>query len=127
MSTDEERLAAGWLIVDPAVVLGRKESRMSEMIERVAEAIRKIELSQPGAGGLKGSLHLAGYASREIARAAIEAMREPTEEMVAKVVGLDGVVTSRSAWRAMIDAALGKSEFIGSIDCFGPYDLQNKP
>lgn len=71
---------------------------MSEMVERVAAAIRE---SRP----------LDCYAAYEqAARAAIEAMREPTEAMVgegkaAPTYG-DGVSDIPKVWRAMIDAAL---------------------
>lgn len=46
---------------------------------------------------------------RLAARAAIEAMREPSEAMLAAgdYVALDGDV-SKKMWRAMIDAALGE-------------------
>jgi len=72
---------------------------MSEMVERVARA-------------LSGWLH--GSPSWEscfpMARAAIEAMREPTEAMVwagrADHLTVDGEEWSKPIWQAMIDAAL---------------------
>ncbi len=79
---------------------------MSEMIERVAKA-------QAGARwDLFDDEHK--DAARDLARAAIEAMREPTEEM--KEAGSDfvyeawgdGKTIAREAWQANIDAALGK-------------------
>ena len=73
---------------------------MSEMIERVAAAIRDAE-----------QMHW-----NDMARAAIEAMREPTDEMRAAVEndasiqhGLDDCNQHDipdEAWRLMIDAAL---------------------
>lgn len=65
---------------------------MSEMIERVAWtvawAIDEKDLS-----------------IKDIARAAIEAMRVPTEEMEA-VILVSGGLAAEDVWPAMIDAAL---------------------
>jgi hypothetical protein len=66
---------------------------MSEMIERVARAI-KDEFYRAPTSTWNGC-----------ARAAIEAMRGPTPDMVAAIgfpAGLEGL----RCWRAMIDAAL---------------------
>jgi hypothetical protein len=69
---------------------------MSEMIERVSEAmrLRSIERGHPIHPDME----------RHLAVAAIEAMREPTQEMVytaeAEADSFDCV------WRSMIDAAL---------------------
>ena len=63
------------------------------MIERVAVAI--IEAAEKGARGKP----------REIARAAIEAMREPTEAMIDAA---DPFELPREIWPAMIDAALSE-------------------
>lgn len=84
---------------------------MSEMVVRVAGAIADIDFLLPGAGGLRGKLKLAPAQSLEIARVAIEAMREPTEDMVKYVdghpdhlgYGDDGFDW---IWSTMIDAAL---------------------
>ena len=72
---------------------------MSEMVERVAKAIRvaaaqaaKDELDQDRSIGF-----------RSIATAAIAAMREPTEAMMAVQ---DRVRYLRDMWPEMIDAAL---------------------
>ena len=78
---------------------------MSEMVERVAVAIGKHfhdPKSKPNDAALAALFDLA-------ARAAIEAMREPTDAMVAaaddsQATTYDGSV--RSAWSAAIDAAL---------------------
>jgi hypothetical protein len=83
---------------------------MSEMVERVALAIYVAEI-----GGPEGWNHPRVEAGKERwfakARAAIEAMREPTETMVNE--GADELRAgdrSRSTpphvWRAMIDGAL---------------------
>lgn len=70
---------------------------MSEMVERVARAIWEI-----GASDDISECDAAMYAS-----AAIEAMREPTQEMVdAAIANADGVILP---WDAMIDAALEQS------------------
>ena len=70
--------------------------------ERVARAIA-VELSR---GPLKPHLHLSGRLE-EVARAAIQAMREPTEEMLRASVRVGWVHGGhRAHWEAMIDAAL---------------------
>ncbi len=74
---------------------------MSEIIERVARAIHAAD--EPG------ELADANEAHRrfcyDAARAAIEAMREPTEAML--IEGCHGShVTQEDSWRAMIDEAL---------------------
>ena len=75
---------------------------MTEMIERVARAIlaslAKDGPADPGSGlGLRGVLLDEAYDLEEAARAAIEAMREPTEGMVTNGGGY---------YQSMIDAAL---------------------
>jgi DNA polymerase/3'-5' exonuclease PolX len=69
---------------------------MSEMVERVARA-------------MYGEIDFRGEAYKK-ARAAIEAMREPTEQMstAGELTPFD--CHSDVTWRAMIDAALGVSE-----------------
>jgi hypothetical protein len=72
---------------------------MSEMVERVA-LIMRAACAQPDT-----------WENR--ARAAIEAMREPTEAMIAASNReWDGRMSHRSsgAWRAMIDAALAEPD-----------------
>ncbi|WNV09937.1 hypothetical protein [Tardiphaga sp. 709] len=78
---------------------------MSEMIERVAKAIYDAfatvgDYENPTKEDIKNA-----------ARAAIEAMREPTEAMDAAAYAADGTnmplaITYKEAWQAMIDAAL---------------------
>jgi hypothetical protein len=69
---------------------------MSEMIERVAQA---IDLSHWAVSNPP--------TSRELARAAIEAMREPTEAMQREMDdGGMGRLSQESFWNRMIDAAL---------------------
>ena len=70
---------------------------MTEMIERVARAIAQC-LNEPGQ---------CSYS--DIARAAIEAMREPTEAMIKEGAygsGEDSAGVACGAWKAMIDEAL---------------------
>ena len=75
---------------------------MSEMVERVARAI------------ISSASSYAGYEANSdywdsLARAAIEAMREPTEAMVNAAPDLRGVdFYPTDVWRAMIEAALKK-------------------
>lgn len=77
---------------------------MSEMVERVKAAIAEkfapaVDMRAPYA---KVMIDLA-------ARAAIEAMREPTEEMsVEGCYALLGNPSLNDIWHPMIDAALGK-------------------
>lgn len=77
---------------------------MANMIERVAEAmrLRSIERGFP--------IH--PLIAHHLAATAIEAMREPTEDMIeASNREWDGRMSHRSscAWQAMIDAALAHS------------------
>lgn len=82
---------------------------MSEIIERAAHAMRSDKFKS---GPLSdGETH----DERALARAVLEAIREPTEEM--KVIGAqyiqNGVVPGPedawACWNAMIDAALSQS------------------
>jgi len=80
---------------------------MSEMVERVARALRALPVRDYAqVGGELDELRL-----REAARAAIEAMREPTEGMVKAgentvCIHGDPQCGAAYAWAAMIDAAL---------------------
>jgi hypothetical protein len=54
--------------------------RMSNpAIDHIAEVLRRVKIKLPGAGGLRGELHLAPEMSREIARTAIKALRAASE------------------------------------------------
>jgi hypothetical protein len=74
---------------------------MSDMIERMARAILEVK------GGLNYD-----YADfcRDAARAALAAIREPTDKMIDAVY--DPAVNSRSSvandWRSMVEAELGE-------------------
>lgn len=72
---------------------------MSEMVERVARAVAEFnEFSWE---------HCAQSHWIDLARAAIEAMREPTEEMIRVGVKYDHECAEADGiYRAMIDAAL---------------------
>lgn len=83
--------------------------QMTDVIERVARAI-----AETGNGGDWDSRSFYQEEHKEFhrkrARAAIEAMREPTEAMI-DAVDLPGLagdpeIVIAKAWRAMIDAAL---------------------
>ncbi len=65
------------------------------MIEKVARAIRDASDKT----GMEYDI-----CEIQLARAAIEAMREPTDEMIHKVP--IGYCTAREVWECMIDAAL---------------------
>jgi len=93
---------------------------MSEMIERVAEAIAKAMVAENGELEIldingKNILVVDDYNNRAsdcriIARAAIEAMREPTDaEIDAAYYNEQGDLTHReikSAWKSVIKATL---------------------
>lgn len=71
------------------------------MVERVARALWDAQSTRPD---MWDSLHPTKQdGMKERARAAIEAMREPTEEMCAAA---NGLFYHRDKWQAMIDAAL---------------------
>lgn len=81
---------------------------MSEMVERVAQAIRKLAVEIDHRSGIQSND--AVWFADEYARAAIEAMRVPTTEMVnegytAPTHG-DGCSDIPSVWVLMIDVAL---------------------
>lgn len=77
-----------------------QSTRTTEMIERIAKAIIKE-------GGFLENRETMGFAQR-YARAAIEAMREPTEAMLQ--ANGDDWHEGDASWRRMIDAALPPSQ-----------------
>lgn len=82
---------------------------MSEMIERVAKALYdNMCLANPHVMVTWEALQLdlKSYYS-ELARAAIEAMREPTDEMWAACEQAKADFEAGIAWPVMIDAAVG--------------------
>lgn len=83
---------------------------MSEMVERVARAMRERYAKHNGDKGLV-PFEAAGSreAWMECARAAIEAMREPTEAMVVAMDEHAGTIAPQYAYEAAIDAALTTS------------------
>lgn len=68
---------------------------MSEMVKRVAKALAALPSSQREGGPTYD----------QYARAAIEAMREPTPQMLATFADGDDPAYAED-WRTMIDAAL---------------------
>ena len=62
-------------------------------------------------GGVKASAKFGEFVSRAIARAGIEAMREPTQDMI-EACGADDYYDSfdrrKANWETMIDAALAE-------------------
>lgn len=79
---------------------------MSEMIERVAQAIAAKYVGEESK-----YLNSLSLAYRGIARAAIEAMLKPTEAMIAAAVeeidpGWIEYKSGEECWRAMIEEAL---------------------
>lgn len=81
---------------------------MSAMVERVMRALYDTALTWPEASSDRAALML--YSHRlDMARAAIAAMRNPTRDMdeaPSKIMPGVGGFTARTAWQAMIDAAL---------------------
>ena len=79
---------------------------MTEMMERVARDMARIAERE-------GFLGTFANVSNEMARAAIEAMRQPTDKMRWSIPRRFGELSYRDVgdiWRAMIDAALEKSK-----------------
>jgi hypothetical protein len=80
-----------------------QEVQMGEMVERVAAALRKLPIrDSKNPGSELDHLRL-----REAARAAIEAMREPTKEMIDACdinIPTEGEIVG--VWGSMIDEAL---------------------
>lgn len=72
------------------------------MVERVAMALRE-ELKNIGYG--VGTIN-AGQLSDVLARAAIEAMREPTDNMILEGNDVAGYENPQQVWEVMINAAL---------------------
>ena len=85
---------------------------MSEAIERAAEAVyaKTAEFEQLGVPWEQVEEYLKEQ-SRDFARAAIEAIREPTEAMSDQIIfcELSSIRKGEDLWRAMIDAALSRS------------------
>ena len=82
---------------------------MSEMIERVAEAIVAKMTQQTGRPAPRNTA--LSKVAIALARAAIEAMREPTKRMVA-ASGRFNHARDEEIWRAMIDAALDPADCV---------------
>lgn len=95
---------------------------MSEMVERVARALCTARGLDPDRvssignsrddGGPEASVALPAWMNfRAAARAAIEAMREPTLRMICEVQKKEDVcaIDLERPWRFMIDAALKES------------------
>jgi hypothetical protein len=88
---------------------------MTEMVERVARAILKEaamlnspEIQDDLTDGFR--LNVSRVWAKRYARAAIEAMREPTEAMLVEVAEPGDMLRTASVWQAMIDAALHEGE-----------------
>lgn len=88
------------------------------MVEKVARAMAARDSGPEGSSLFKTHWGEFGDGYKESARTAIEAMREPTEQMV--LPGFDALMELdartgedygiESIWRAMIDAALSEKE-----------------
>lgn len=77
-----------------------KMAVVNEMVERVAKAIWEAECLPVVDEDWQGWQQM-------VASAAIEAMREPTKEMI---MAFSSPNDAELYWRGMINAALGKSE-----------------
>jgi hypothetical protein len=78
---------------------------MSEMIERVATAMRDKDLEQ---GHCDPGTEVSSYMGT--ARAAIEAMRKPTSYMIANASNALGQQSYGDVWRIMIDTVLNAED-----------------
>lgn len=80
-----------------------------DMIERVARAIRRQKFERTGRLKIFDATNITQEELAE-ARAAIEAMREPTEEMISAACMTGEIDRPTHAYVAMIDAALSQSK-----------------
>lgn len=87
-------------------------TKIPEMVERVARRMhaKHFEFAVPDDSGHPGLFYF-----REMARVALQAMREPTEAMLAAVpagtcftCNRDWYSGPQEIWQSMIDAALGE-------------------
>jgi hypothetical protein len=77
---------------------------MSEMVERVAVAISNAQMAWKAANG-GDDASVVDCPDEVLARAAIEAMREPTDQMVG-AANRNNHPRDVDTWRTMIDEAL---------------------
>lgn len=77
---------------------------MMSMVERVARAIYREFENRP----LYAQVQMNVVIAEECARAAIEAMREPTDAMVNSVFDICSPADEEGLYRRMIDAALNE-------------------
>lgn len=78
---------------------------MSEMVERVARAIALADLDPETRAAVDPDVWFVAESYYALARAALEAMREPTQDMLLADPRRD-MDLSEESWAAMIDAAL---------------------
>lgn len=78
---------------------------MTTMVERVARALHEKMCEQDVNGYLAAQLEAA-----DLARAAIEALMEPTEDMLDAGDAADGYDVYVGVWTAMIQAALKEGQ-----------------
>lgn len=82
---------------------------MSSMIERVARAMYEVTPFKETEGGYDSQSETYRKMCEILARAAIEAMLEPTDEMIGafhRLTDDNGSVLVTTGYRAMIEAAL---------------------
>lgn len=83
----------------------------SDMVERVAKALARHEFGDFDETWFGHEAFMGDY--RELARAAIAAMREPTEAMLEAAFAKTGYrTTAEEHWQLMIDAALQESSHV---------------
>lgn len=85
------------------------------MIERIARALAKRNFP----GGSNSDIDQMWEAWVEEAAAALQAMREPTPEMIEAGEAVDGTVTALPIWQAMTDALPIDTYEMEPIDTFG--------
>lgn len=73
-------------------------------LEDLAEAAMSVPFNMPGAGGLRGQLHMTRGQARSIARAILNRLREPSPEM--KMAGAEAITAETMKAMANYDAML---------------------
>lgn len=85
----------------------KEEIEMGEMVQQVGNAILTVMVQEVNEAAYAGGL-ASDRVIEKIARAAIEAMREPTPEMTKAARLRWNAGHDKTAWRLMIDAALAE-------------------
>ena len=85
---------------------------MTDIFDRLAEAIFEASRRERRRGSLSSAPVLTQRMVRAQARAALEALRDPSPAMVAageEYLVRECQISEAALWRAMVDAAMGRS------------------